>query len=89
MRSAPGGVCNAPRGDGAGAAQVIYRYERSLPARYAWLAHWPPWLVVKGAFTALVLNYMAIAFLLLDFWPSIRAWADVNFLGHILARALP
>jgi len=33
-----------------------------------------------------VLNYMAIAFLLLDFWPSIRAWADINFLGHILAR---
>ncbi len=30
---------------------------------------------------------MAIAFLLLDFWPSIRAWADINFLGHILARA--
>ena len=23
---------------------------------------------------------------LLDFWPSIRAWADVNFLGHILVQ---
>lgn len=23
---------------------------------------------------------------LLDFWPSIRAWADINFLGHILVR---
>ena len=26
---------------------------------------------------------------LLDFWPSIRAWADVNFLGHILVCLLP
>ena len=135
--------------------QVIYRYERSLPPRYAWLAHWPPWLAVKWAFTALVLNYMAAAFLasnwplrhcatvalplesfpsprvyfnretsdalgtlasgwachtrgcddhdvvdrscqhvfayaqLLDFWPSIRAWADINFLGHILVCLLP
>ena len=43
--------------------QVIYRYERSLPPRYAWLAHWPPWLAVKWAFTALVLNYMAMSFL--------------------------
>lgn len=72
--------------DGSAAAQVIFRYERSLPARYKWLAHWPPWLAVKWAFTALVLNYMAIAFLLLDLAPSLRAWAEVNFLGHILAR---
>ena len=43
--------------------QVIYRYERSLPPRYAWLARWPPWLAVKWAFTALVLNYMAMSFL--------------------------
>ena len=55
--------------------QVIYRYERSLPPRYAWLAHWPPWLVVKWAFTALVLNYMAMSFLVrtakrLGFWKS-------------------
>lgn len=42
---------------------MIYRYERSLPPRYAWLAHWPPWLAVKWAFTALVLNYMAMSFL--------------------------
>ncbi|KAK9825653.1 hypothetical protein WJX81_005648 [Elliptochloris bilobata] len=68
--------------------KVIYRYERSLPPRYAWLARWPPWLAVKWAFTALVLNYMAISFLLLDFWPSIRAWADVNLLGHILVLSI-
>lgn len=26
---------------------------------------------------------------LLDFWPSIRAWADINFLGHILVQPTP
>jgi lysophospholipid acyltransferase len=68
------------------ASKAIFRYERAYAPSSGLLNHrtFPPWLAVKWAFTAFVLNYAASTFLLIDFWPGWQAWRSVYFLGHVM-----
>ncbi|KAK9810978.1 hypothetical protein WJX73_003119 [Symbiochloris irregularis] len=67
-------------------AKIIYRYE--LSSKYPWLRTFVPWLVLKWIYTALCLNFLASAFLLLDFWPSLRVWRSVHFIPLFLMGAV-
>jgi len=51
------------------ASKAIFRYERAYAPSSGLLNHrtFPPWLVVKWAFTAFVLNYAASTFLVSSF----------------------
>ncbi|BDA41335.1 Lysophospholipid acyltransferase 2 [Coccomyxa sp. Obi] len=69
-------------------AKVIYRYEQGLGKRWDFLRTFPPLLFIKFLYTGFVLNYSAIAFLLLDFSLSMKAWRSVHFLGHFLMLSI-
>ncbi|EIE25092.1 membrane bound O-acyl transferase family protein [Coccomyxa subellipsoidea C-169] len=69
-------------------AKVIYRYEQGLGRRWDFLRTFPPLLFIKFLYTGFVLNYSAVAFLLLDFSVSMKAWKSVHFLGHFLMLAI-
>ncbi|KAK9836737.1 hypothetical protein WJX74_007100 [Apatococcus lobatus] len=63
------------------ASKNIYKYERnwSAAARDSWA-----WIAFKWAFTSVILNYCATAFLILDLWPTLALWRSVYFIGHVL-----
>lgn len=67
-------------------AKIIYRYEGSVG--HAGLRSFAPWKAVKVLYSAICLNFLACAFLLLDLEPALKVWKSVHFLPLFLMGAV-